>query len=234
MSEKPHTIRAFDEALRDIDLSLERMGQTCLTAVDTAMQALSSGDASLAQSVIDKDKEIDDLERQVTHAAMIVIAQHQPVAIDLRHVAAAMKIAGDLERVGDLAKNTARRAIEINGNGGASQQILGLQNMSQFAASQLRDVMKSYHDRDAALAKTVWSRDLALDEEHQTLYRSMLAFFMMQDPRSIDLCTSLIFVAKNIERIGDHATNIAEKVYELSTGDTLDDNRPKIPSVGGA
>jgi len=233
MTENPHTIRAFDEALRDMDLNIERMGQICLTAVEDSMRALSSGDATLAQSVIDKDKEIDDLERRVSHAAMIVIAQHQPVAVDLRHVASAMKIASDLERVGDLAKNTARRAIAINGNGRATQQILGLQNMSEFAASQLRDVMKSYHERDAALAKTVWERDLALDEEHQALYRSMLAFFMVQDPRSIDLCTSLIFIAKNIERIGDHATNIAEKVYELATGDTLDDDRPKLPTSGG-
>jgi phosphate transport system protein len=226
MSEKAHTVKAYDQELLTLDHQIERMGQLASRLLDTAVRVLERRDPDRARAAIDSDREIDALERVIDDEALSMIARRQPVAVDLRHVTTAMKISGDIERIGDLAKNIAKRSLAIATEGRPPELMTGLHQIVELAQMQLRDVLDAYGERNAAKAVDVWRRDARIDAQYSALFRTLLTY-MMEDPRNIGLCTHLLFVGKNVERIGDHTTNIAEKVYFLVEGKDLPDERPK-------
>jgi phosphate transport system protein len=226
MSDKPHTVTSYDDALFELDQSIERMGAVALKLLQDSFLALEKGDRTGAESVIERDREIDRIERHVDETALKLIALRQPLAVDLRHVAAAMKISGDIERIGDLAKNIAKRSLRIEIDDRIGEQMLSLRQISELAGVQLSDVLSAYSKRDAEKAELVWRRDASIDAQYQALFRALLTF-MMEDPRNIGSCAHLMFVAKNLERIGDHATNIAEKVFFMVRGEDIPEDRPK-------
>jgi phosphate transport system protein len=235
---QPHTVKAYDQELATLDQHVERMGLLASRLFETAILVLNRQDPERARGAIESDREIDALERTVDDQALSLIARRQPVAIDLRHVATAMKISGDLERIGDLAKNIAKRALAIATDSRPPELMTGLHQIVDLAQGQLKDVLNAYAARDAAAAEGVWRRDARIDAQYSALFRALLTY-MMEDPRNIGLCTHLLFVAKNVERIGDHTTNIAEKVYFLVEGKDLPDERPKsdetaMPAEAGA
>jgi phosphate transport system protein len=189
------------------------------------VDAIARRDTSLAERVIAGDPRIDQLQQTVEDQGLKLLALRQPMAVDLRNTLAAIKIANELERIGDLAKNIGKRALVLNREPPIRlTQSLG--RMGRAALAQLKQVLDSYSDRDAAGAEAVWRNDGEIDEIYNSLFRELLTY-MMEDPRTIGLCTHLLFVAKNIERSGDHATNIAEVVYHMVTGGHLAAERPK-------
>ncbi len=202
------------------------MGGVAETLMADAVTALARSDVALAQTVIDGDGVLDRLQREIEDRAVLIIARRQPMASDLREVVAAMRIAGELERIGDLAKNTAKRVIALRGSMVQKRLITGLQHLSDSAAEQLKSVLDAFADRNDDAARAVRERDGEIDALHTALFRELLTY-MMEDPRTITLCTHLIFCAKNVERIGDHATNIAETVHYVITGTAFDGERTK-------
>ena len=221
-----HTIKAFTEELKSLDRKVAQMGGLAELQVARAFDALESRDPELALAVIERDKEIDEHQRVLEELVIQMIARRQPMANDLRQVMAAMRIAGDLERIGDLAKNIAKRARAIADQSYPRQLMSGLRVMNELALTQLKRVLDSYAERDAALAMEVWGNDEQIDALYNSVFRELLTY-MMEDARNIGHCTHLLFGAKNIERIGDHATNIAETVHFLVLGVPLVDERPK-------
>jgi phosphate transport system protein len=190
-----------------------------------AVDALSTGDAALAHQVVETDPRLDMLQREIEEQATLTIARRQPVANDLREIIGAIRVAGDLERVGDLAKNIARRSVKIGMEGRVPRAIIGIKHMNEFATELMKDVLDAYAQRDVERALDVWERDVDLDALEDSVFRDLLTH-MMEDPRNITFCAHLLFCSKNIERIGDHATNIAETVVYLVTGSTLPTERP--------
>ena len=221
-----HTVRRFDNELRELAIRITRMGGLCEQALTDAAIALKRQDTGVAMVVIDEDMRIDGLERETEELAIQMIARRQPMAGDLREIVAAVKIAADLERIGDLAKNIAKRVVALQDQAQPARIIRGLDHISELALQQLKDVLDAYTRRDADKAVVVWRRDSDLDAVYTSIFRELLTY-MMEDPRNITLCTHLLFAAKNVERIGDHATNIAENIHYLVTGETLDTERPK-------
>lgn len=221
-----HTVKAFDVELQLLDKKIAQMGGLAEKLLAQGFDALSRRDPQMAEAAVASDRAIDALEREVQEQAVLLIARRQPVARDLRHVMTVLKITGDLERIGDLAKNIAKRASAISGENHPKSLMVGLRHMTELALSQLKDVLDSYIERDAEKALTVWRNDEKIDAMYNSLFRELLTY-MMEDPRNIGLCTHLLFGAKNIERIGDHTTNIAENVYYLVHGRTLAEDRPK-------
>ncbi|MCB1473578.1 MAG: phosphate signaling complex protein PhoU [Rhodobiaceae bacterium] len=221
-----HTVRRFDNELRELAIRITRMGGLCEQALTDAAIALKRQDTGAAMVVIDEDMRIDGLERETEELAIQMIARRQPMAGDLREIVAAVKIAADLERIGDLAKNIAKRVVALQDQAQPARIIRGLDHISELALQQLKDVLDAYTRRDADKAVVVWRRDSDLDAVYTSIFRELLTY-MMEDPRNITLCTHLLFAAKNVERIGDHATNIAENIHYLVTGETLDTERPK-------
>lgn len=224
-----HIVKAYDRELDQLHLKISEMGGIAEKMLLDSMDALSSLDPHLSEKVIARDQRLDELRREVEELVVITIARRQPVAVDLRVVIGALHTASDLERVGDLAKNIAKRTIKIVADARAPRISAGLRHMADLAALQLKDVLNAYVERDADKAKTVWSRDADIDALDDSVFRELLTF-MMEDPRNITDCTHLLFCSKNIERIGDHATNIAETIHYLATGESLPLNRPKGPS----
>lgn len=223
---KTHTVTSFDEELNQIERQLSEMGGLAETAVQTAVDALKQRSTALAHQVIATDPRLDALQRALEEQAVVTIAKRQPVAADLRVLVTAMRVAGDLERVGDLAKNIAKRALVIEADLRTPRLLSGLENLASLSHAQLKHVLDAYMTRDAGKAFEVWNRDEQVDTLHNSVFRELLTY-MMEDPRNIGLCTHLLFCAKNLERIGDHATNIAENVYFLATGKSLDLDRPR-------
>ncbi|MCC0053951.1 MAG: phosphate signaling complex protein PhoU [Rhodobiaceae bacterium] len=221
-----HTVRRYDNELRELAVRITRMGGLCEQALTDAAIALKRQDTGAAMVVIDEDMRIDGLERETEELAIQMIARRQPMAGDLREIVAAVKIAADLERIGDLAKNIAKRVVALQDQAQPARIIRGLDHISELALQQLKDVLDAYTRRDADKAVVVWRRDSDLDAVYTSIFRELLTY-MMEDPRNITLCTHLLFAAKNVERIGDHATNIAENIHYLVTGETLDTERPK-------
>ncbi len=221
-----HTVKAFDSELQVLDKKIAQMGGLAERLLAQGFDALSRRDPQLAETAVSSDRSIDALEREVQEQAILLIARRQPVATDLRHIMTVLKIAGDLERVGDLAKNIAKRALAISGENHPKSLMSGLKHMTELALSQLKDVLDAYMARDAEKALGVWRDDEKVDAMYNSLFRELLTY-MMEDPRNIGLCTHLLFGAKNIERIGDHTTNIAENIYYLVHGRALADDRPK-------
>ena len=221
-----HIVTSFDNDLKEIGRRVVEMGGQAERLVADSVEALVKRDSESAQKVIVLDGPIDLLQREIEEKAILTIARRQPLAGDLREIVAAMRIANDLERIGDLAKNTAKRVLALSGEFHPQKLVRGVEHMSGIVLEQLKMVLDAYANRDQARALEVWQRDGEVDVLYTSLFRELLTY-MMEDPRNISLCTHLLFCAKNIERIGDHATNIAETVHYLATGQLLTEERPK-------
>lgn len=230
MNRDKHISSAFDRDLETIQALVVKMGGMVETAITDAAAALEARDEELAEQVRRRDKAIDALEAQINEDAARLIALRAPTATDLRMVLAVMKIAASLERVGDYAKNMAKRTSVLSQLPQISGSGMALRRMAQAVSKMLQDALDSYIRRDPELAEDVRQRDLEVDQMYNALFREFLTF-MMEDPRNITSCMHLHFIAKNIERMGDHATTIAEQVIYLVTGDIPDDTRPKSSSV---
>ena len=226
MAEHEHIVTSYEEELSSLDNQIARMGGLAENLLGQSIEALSRRDPQLAEKTILNDDDIDGLERAIEERAILMIARRQPVALDLRQIMTAIRISSDLERVGDLGKNIAKRALAVAGESHPKQLMLGLKHMGELALQQLNDVLDAYISRDADKALAVWYRDEEIDAMYNSLFRELLTY-MMEDPRNIGLCTHLLFGAKNIERIGDHTTNIAETVHYLVHGTPIRDERPK-------
>jgi len=221
-----HIVSAFDADLKELGDKLAEMGGLCEKLVAESIDALLRRDTPLAKRVIEWDRSIDRLQNEVEENAIRTIARRAPVAIDLREVVAALRIANDLERIGDLAKNIAKRVVALEGQFQPPKLAGGVAHISDLTLAQLKDVLDAYTRRDETKAIEVWNRDGEIDALYNSLFRELLTY-MMEDPRNIGFCAHLLFCAKNIERIGDHATNVAETVYYLVHGVPLTDERPK-------
>jgi phosphate transport system protein len=221
-----HIVTAFENELRDINRKVAEMGGLAEKSVVDSIDALIKRDTILAQRVIAGDVRIDQLQREIEEDAITLIAKRQPLAVDLREVVSAIRICNDLERVGDLAKNTAKRVLALKGEYQAPALLRGVEHMSEIVLEQLKEVLDAFGARDEQRAMAVWKRDGEVDDLYTSLFRELLTY-MMEDPRQITMCTHLLFAAKNVERIGDHATNIAETIHYLVVGEQLTDERPK-------
>ncbi len=221
-----HTVKSYDKELDTLERRIAEMGGIAEKMVVDAMDALSNADTVLAHRVVATDPRLDALQREIENLAVMTIARRQPVAVDLRELIGAIRIAGDLERVGDLAKNIAKRAIRISGEARVPRAVVGLKHMNEVATELMKDVLDAYAQRDAERARDVWERDVDLDALEDSVFRDLLTH-MMEDPRNISFCAHLLFCSKNIERIGDHATNIAETVVYLVTGKSMPAERPR-------
>lgn len=221
-----HIVSAYDQELELLGRRIAEMGGIAEKMLSDAMDALASLNVELARSVVASDPRLDALQREVEQVAIMTIARRQPMAVDLREIVAAIRVSGDLERVGDLAKNIGKRAIKLGSEPRLPRATVGLKHMGELALLQLKEVLDAYAARDVERARAVWVRDAELDALEDSVFRDLLTF-MMEDPRNISFCAHLLFCSKNIERVGDHATNIAETVYYLVTGGTLPVERPK-------
>jgi phosphate transport system protein len=221
-----HIVRSYDADLQGLRQRIAEMGGIAEKMLVDSVDALARHDKPLAQTVIASDPRLDVLHREVEESAILTIARRQPLAVDLRETISAIRIAGDVERIGDLAKNIAKRAVAIGDDFQPHKIVVGLRHMNDLVLGQLKDVLDAYSQKDTAKALDVWKRDGAIDALYTSLFRELLTY-MMEDPRNISFCTHLLFCAKNIERIGDHTTNIAETVHYLVTGETLAIDRPK-------
>jgi phosphate transport system protein len=223
---KDHIVRSYEEELALLDRRIAQMGGLAEEALGQSFDALEKRDPTLAEAVIKSDKVIDQLQRDIEEQVITMIALRQPLANDLRQVMGALRITSDLERIGDLAKNTAKRALAVAQEPYPKPLMSGLRNMVERALKQLKDVLDAYAERNSELALSVWRADEQIDAMYNSVFRELLTY-MMEDPRNIGLCTHLLFGAKNIERIGDHTTNIAEVVHFLVHGVSIADDRPK-------
>jgi phosphate transport system protein len=214
-----HTIKAFDEDLAQLRALISQMGGFAEHALGEAMRCLMERDREGALRVVEGDRKLDALEAEAEQRIVRLIALRAPMADDLRDAVAALKIVGVVERIGDYAKNIAKRVPEIDG-GGQIEPLSLLREMARIAAEMVHDVLDAYLERDPAKAEAVCERDGAVDDFYNSIFRALLTF-MMEDPQNITRSAHLLFVAKNIERIGDHATNIAEMVYFAATGRRL-------------
>lgn len=223
-----HTVRSYEEDLRRLRDMIVRMGGLAERQVAEANESLIERDSELATEVVQRDTAIDALEREIESFVIRLLALRQPVGADLRLIVAALKISHDLERIGDYARNAAKRAIVL-----AQQPVLGSMNgftrMAALVQANLKGAIDALVHEDAEKADEIWASDEPIDEIYNGIFREMLTF-MMEDPRNITAATHLLFIAKNLERIGDHATNIAETVHFAVRGDTLDEERPKSDS----
>ena len=221
-----HIVTSYDQELEALGRRIAEMGGIAEKMLSDAMDALTALDVDLAQAVVASDPRLDVLQRDIESASIMTIARRQPMAVDLREIVAAIRVSGDLERVGDLAKNIAKRAMLIANEQRVPRAVVGLRHMNELAANQLKDVLDAYAERDVERAQAVWTRDAELDALENSIFRDLLTH-MMEDPRNISFCTHLLFCSKNIERVGDHTTNIAETVFYLVTGGTMPLDRPK-------
>jgi len=221
-----HTVKSYEEELKLLDSKIAQMGGLAERQLTEAFDALEKRDPRLAERVIAGDAAIDSIEHELQEHVVTIIAKRQPMAIDLRQIMGVLSISGDLERVGDLAKNMAKRALAIAPESHPKPIITGLNHMVELASSQLKDALDAYAARDAERSLSVWHADSKLDNLYNSIFRELLTH-MMEDPRNIGLSTHLLFGAKNIERVGDHTTNIAETIHFLVTGRKLIDDRPK-------
>lgn len=220
-----HTVKAFDEDITQLRGLIAEMGGLAEVSLIEAMEALVKGNMELAQEVIARDRRIDSLEAEVDKLAVRVIALRAPMADDLREVIAALKIAGVVERIGDYAKNIAKSADKIDGRKRFEPLTL-VPAMADVAISMVHDVLTAYAARDAELAAEIVARDDKVDAFYESIFRNLVSH-MMENPSSISSAAQLLFVARNIERIGDHATNVAEMVYYAATGSYLTDKEEK-------
>ena len=220
-----HIVKSFDEELRRLREQILAMGGRAEAQLGDAVSALAKRDSDKAMRVIESDKGIDALEMNVAQDSLKILALRQPMAKDLREVIAAIKISADIERIGDYAKNIAKRTLQLNQQ--APLKPTGsIPRMGELAMKLINAVLSAYANDDAEGLLAAWRSDESIDEMYNSLFRELLTY-MMEDPRNIGASTHLLFIAKNIERIGDHATNIAETVHFLVHGKPIDETRPK-------
>ncbi len=235
---KDHIIKSYDDELARLTGELVRMGELAVSQLEAAIDVVERRDERAAQHVVGNDDAIDQLEQEISHDVVRLLALRAPMAGDLRNVFAALRIAADIERIGDYAANVAKRSIPLS-MAAPIQPTGGLAHLAELAAAEVREVLQAYRDRDAERAYQVWKDDVELDDAYTGYFRQLLTY-MMEDPRNITPCTHLLFMAKNIERIGDHATNIAENVWYQVTGEPLTAQRnkrdltanPELPKLG--
>lgn len=233
-----HIVTAFDTDLRGISARIAEMGGLAEEQLSSSIEALVNRDSAIAKEIIASDKRLDGMEMALEQAAIEVMALRQPMADDLREVVAALKIASTLERIGDLAKNVAKRTLVLN-QSEPVKVINSIGRMGKQVQTLMAEALDAYTARDTALSKSVWKRDVEIDEMHNSIFRELITY-MMEDQRTISLCSQLLFVVKNFERIGDHTTFIAEMTYFVVEGKPLGDDRPKsndwdeIPNGDGA
>ncbi len=221
-----HIVSAYDEELKFLAKRIAAMGGHAERMVEQAVAALVNADQDLAQKVIRDDIVLDEGQREIDDKAILIIARRQPMATDLREIVGAIRISADLERVGDLGKNVAKRVMSVTDGRDATSLYRGLEALANLALIQLKEVLDVYASRSVDKIGLVRDRDEQIDAMYTSLFRELLTY-MMEDPRNITSCTHLLFCAKNIERIGDHATNIAETIYYIVTGDQMPADRPK-------
>lgn len=217
-----HIVASYENELRELGRKIAEMGGQVERLVADSTIALLKRDIALAEKVIIGDRKVNALQREIEDAAITMIALRQPIASDLREVISSIRVAIDLERIADHAKNNAKRALALGAEYHAQKQLRGVEHMSEIALEQLKSVLDAYANRDDTRALAVWKRDGEIDAIYTSLFRELLTY-MMEDPRHITLCTHLLFAAKNIERIGDHAQNIAETVHYLVVGEPVVD-----------
>ncbi|BCM17132.1 phosphate signaling complex protein PhoU [Mesorhizobium sp. J8] len=220
-----HIMSAYDEELKFLSKRIAAMGGHAERMVEQAVAALVNVDHGLAQKVIQDDLVLDEGQREIDDKAIIIIAKRQPMATDLREIVGAIRISADIERVGDLGKNVAKRVASVDGRQ-PNSLFRGIEALANLALTQLKEVLDVYASRSVERIGFVRDRDDQIDAMYTSLFRELLTY-MMEDPRNITPCTHLLFCAKNIERIGDHATNIAETIYYIVTGDQMPTDRPK-------
>jgi phosphate transport system protein len=211
-----HTVKAFDDDLDQLRATISQMGGLAEAAISESMRALVQRDTEAADRVIGADAKIDQLESEIEKHAVQIIALRAPMADDLRDVIAALKIASVVERIGDYAKNIAKR-VHVIGESQNIEPLSLLPEMGRIAGEMVHNVLDAFAARDAQKAVAVCERDRAVDDFYNSIFRTLLTF-MMENPHNITPATHLLFIAKNLERIGDHATNVAEMVYFAATG----------------
>jgi phosphate transport system protein len=221
-----HTVRAFDVDLSELSRKVGEMSRLGEKQIRDAIEALQKRDIALAKLVVAADDQLDVLQHDIEEKAVATIARRQPVAVDLREIVGALRISNDLERIGDLAKNIAKRVPLLGDVFPPHAVMLQLNRMANLVLSQLTEVAQSYERRDIVAALDVWRKDEEIDALHNSLFRELLTY-MMENPRNIPFCTHVLFCSKNFERIGDHATNIAETIYYIVHGKPLLEERPK-------
>lgn len=227
-----HTVRSYDEELKQLRAMIARMGGLAERQVADSCTALIRRDTDLAAAVVQRDAELDAMEQEIEAFCVRMLALRQPVASDLRLIIACMKISQDLERIGDYARNGAKRSMVVTQQPGLGS-LNGFARMAELVQENLKGAIDALVTGDAAKADEVWASDAPIDGIYNGIFRELLTF-MMEDPRNITAAAHLLFIAKNMERIGDHATNIAERVHYAVLGETLPDTRPKADSSASA
>ena len=226
MSDTPeHMVKSYDQELKRLRNMLTEMGGMVESQVALAAEAILHRDAAAAARAVEEDPKVDALEREIDQFVIRLLALRQPMASDLRHIVAALKTTVDLERIGDYAANAAKRSAVL-AEFSMPYSLAGLGHMLRLVQEQLKLIIDALGDGDADKAMQVWRSDQAVDDLYNTIFRELITY-MMEDPRNITPCTHLLFIAKNLERIGDHATNVAETIYYAVKGETLPDSRPK-------
>lgn len=215
-----HIVQSYSDELTALAQLIAEMGGQVEVAIENGTKALLKLDRELADVTIIADQRIDDMQRRIDEMAVSMIARRQPMASDLRAIVTSIHVASDLERVGDMAKQLARRSLKLEGISLQPTFYNGVKNMTALVMRQISEALNAYSSRNAAMAIEVCNRDDEVDAMHTSLFRELLTY-MMEDPRNITTCTHLLFCAKSLERIGDHATNIAERAYYLQTGKPL-------------
>jgi phosphate transport system protein len=221
-----HTAKAFDSDLQEITRKVAEMGGLVERQISDAVQALAERDLDLGERVLAADPAIDAMQRDIEEKSVLTIARRQPMAVDLREIVGAMRVCNDLERMGDHAKHIGKRVVALDGDFYPQKLIRGVEHMAELVSTQLKQVLDAYASRDLQSALAVWKGDEEVDSMCTSLFRELLTY-MMEDPRNITFCMHLMFCAKDIERMGDHATNIAETVYYMIEGRPITDQRPK-------
>ena len=215
-----HTLKRFDQELERLNATINEMGGLTESQFSKALDAVRARDTASAEQVIADDARVDALDAQVQQQTVQLLALRQPMAVDLRVVLSSIKIAAALERIADYAKNTAKRSIVMTQGTAPASAVAGIDRLGKLVRTALKDVLDAFADDDVGKAHDVWNRDEEIDQVYTGLFRELLTY-MMEDPRTITACTHLLFMAKNIERVGDHVTNIAENVWFRVRGDEV-------------
>ena len=226
----PHTVKSYEEELKNLNNNIVKMGTLCEEALRKSINALVTNNTDDADKIIKDDEEIDKYENLIEQQVVNLIALRQPLAIDLRETVTALKISSDLERIGDLSKNIAKRSLLLSGN--LSENLIKILNtLSENVQKQLKSVIDSYLERSSSIAVNVWESDEKIDDLTNQCMQASIDF-LKEDPKNLQNGTHLLFVSKNLERMGDHTTNIAEQVYFLVKGEYLEGDRPKNSEIG--
>ncbi|MDP7123468.1 MAG: phosphate signaling complex protein PhoU [Alphaproteobacteria bacterium] len=226
MATQQHIVSSYDEELEHLNKTIMQMGGIAESQLDRAIQSILKRDSAMAQKVVEGDHKVDELEHEVANFTVRLLALRQPMAVDLRNIIAALKISSDIERIADYASNVAKRAIALS-QFPEVNLVQTVPRMGRQVQQMFKNILDAYAQRDAKKARRVWESDEEVDEMYTSLFRELLTY-MMEDPRSITVCTLLLFMGKNLERAGDHITNISENIYFLVHGKPVYQDRPKF------